>query len=304
VNRQVTGDLPFAISHSRYLLALERYRRMLLDVQKVRALQMSVPLFVQGTDPASVNDDLNARLAWIIGIVLDRALNIAEPAANIGDHHVARDELGTRMCRIDFVSCFQSVSFRTVCVRIYLDVKIDVSTAGKDSNRSAKRNVSPENDTSATHVWLVLWKAARAVEQNAINSVSRVGLGLSDFAVLEALLHKGPQSVNVIGKRILLTSGSITTAIDRLEARKLVQRTPHPEDQRARLVQLTARGKRIIEDAFRQHALDMEETMAVLTPGERLELTRLLKKVGIFAATRTTVSREAEGSRSEFVKPQ
>jgi MarR family transcriptional regulator, 2-MHQ and catechol-resistance regulon repressor len=122
----------------------------------------------------------------------------------------------------------------------------------------AKRNLNPKSNVTATHAWLVLWKAARAVEQNAISSVSGLGLGLSDFAVLEVLLHKGPQPVNVIGKKILLTSGSITTAIDRLESRRLVHRTPHPEDQRARLVQLTDRGKRLIEDAFRQHSLDME----------------------------------------------
>ena len=150
----------------------------------------------------------------------------------------------------------------------------------------AKDNRNSKDDASATHVWLILWKAAHAIEQNAISSVSRLDLGLSDFAVLEALLHKGAQPVNVIGKRILLTSGSITTAIHRLESRKLVYRTPHPEDQRARLVQLTDRGKRLIEDAFRQHAVDMEETMAILTPSERLELIRLLKKVGMFAAAR------------------
>jgi MarR family 2-MHQ and catechol resistance regulon transcriptional repressor len=54
-----------------------------------------------------------------------------------------------------------------------------------------KGNLSPKNEVNATHVWLILWKAARAVEQNAISSVSGLGLGLSDFAVLEALLHKG-----------------------------------------------------------------------------------------------------------------
>jgi MarR family 2-MHQ and catechol resistance regulon transcriptional repressor len=143
-----------------------------------------------------------------------------------------------------------------------------------------------KNDPSATHVWLVLSKAARAVVQNARNSGAGLGLCLSDFALLDALLHKGAQPGNVIGKRVLLTSGSITTAIDRLESRNLVRRTPHPEDQRARLVQLTGRGKRLIENAFRQHALDMEETMAVLTPTERVELTRLLKKAGLFAAAR------------------
>lgn len=135
-------------------------------------------------------------------------------------------------------------------------------------------------------MWLILWKAARAVEQNAITSVSELGLGLSDFAVLELLLHKGAQPVNVIGKKILLTSGSITTAVDRLERRKLVHRKAHPEDRRARLVELSEKGKRLIECAFDQHALDMEETIAVLTSSERVELIRLLKKVGKFAAAR------------------
>ncbi len=109
---------------------------------------------------------------------------------------------------------------------------------------------------------------------------------MSDFAVLEMLLHKGPQAVNVIGKKVLLTSGSMTTAIDRLESRKLVRRTPHPEDQRARLVELTEKGAKIIACAFRQHARDMERTIAVLTPAERLELIKLLKKLGTFAAAK------------------
>jgi MarR family 2-MHQ and catechol resistance regulon transcriptional repressor len=142
--------------------------------------------------------------------------------------------------------------------------------------------------TSGLHVWLILWKAARAVEQNARNSVFAMGLGLSDFAVLEVLLHKGPQPVNTIGQKILLTSGSITTAIDRLESRNLVRRTPHPEDRRARLVELTKDGRKLIECAIRRHALDMEETIAVLPHAERAELTRLLKKLGKYAASTGT----------------
>jgi MarR family transcriptional regulator, 2-MHQ and catechol-resistance regulon repressor len=90
----------------------------------------------------------------------------------------------------------------------------------------------------------------------------------------------------VIGKKVLLTSGSITSAIDRLESKKLVHRMAHPVDGRTRLVELTDKGKRLIESAFRQHARDMEQTIAVLTPDERVELVRLLKKVGIFAAAR------------------
>ena len=145
--------------------------------------------------------------------------------------------------------------------------------------------------TSAIHVWLVLSRAARAIEQNAINSVSALGLGLSDFAVLEVLLNKGPLPVNVIGRKVLLTSGSTTSAIDRLEAKNLVQRTAHPEDLRTRIVQLTEPGRSLIEEAFRRHAADLEETMMVLKSNERGELVRILKKVGLWAASRLPVDK-------------
>ena len=151
--------------------------------------------------------------------------------------------------------------------------------------RLATRSSTP-NREAATHVWLVVWKAAHAIEQNALRSVSGLGLGLSEFAVLEVLLHKGPQPVNIIGKKVLLSSGSITTAVDRLESRKLVRRTADKGDLRARIVQLTQKGRRLIERAFRQHAMDMEETMAVLRSGERTDLVGLLKKVGMWAAAR------------------
>ena len=135
-------------------------------------------------------------------------------------------------------------------------------------------------------VWLILWKAFRAIEKNAMQSVSGLGLGLSDFAVLEALLHKGPLPVNTVGKRVLLTSSSITAAIDRLEARKLLRRVTIPRDRRSRIVELTETGRHLIERAFQRHANDMEETMAVLKTNERAELVRLLKKVGLWAAAR------------------
>ena len=137
------------------------------------------------------------------------------------------------------------------------------------------------NESSAVHVWLVLWKAAKALEHTAMRSVSGLGLGLSDFAVLELLLHKGPQPVNAIGKKVLLTSGSITTAVDRLESKKLVRREGDPEDRRSRIVALSAAGRRLIAGAFRKHAKDMERALEVLDRSDRTELVHLLKKAGL-----------------------
>jgi MarR family 2-MHQ and catechol resistance regulon transcriptional repressor len=139
---------------------------------------------------------------------------------------------------------------------------------------------------SGVHVFLVLWKAARAVEAYAEKSISELEMCGSDFAVLEALLHKGPLPVNEIGRKVLLTSGSITVAVDRLETRGLVERRPSDADRRARMVHLTREGKKLITRVYADHAADMERlASASLTRAERDTLIRLLKKMGYAAAS-------------------
>src|SRR5437867_13429710 len=100
----------------------------------------------------------------------------------------------------------------------------------------------PSADRSGVHVWLVLMKAHRSLVRHAARSIVALDMCISDFGALEVLLHKGPQPVNEIGRRVELTSGSITTAIDRLEERGLVARAAHASDRRARVVDLTPAG--------------------------------------------------------------
>ena len=140
---------------------------------------------------------------------------------------------------------------------------------------------------SGVHVFLVLWKAARAVESYGENSIAQLEMCGSDFAVLEALLHKGPLPVNEIGKKVLLTSGSITVAVDRLEDKGLVERRAHGTDRRAKIVHLTREGKKLITRVYADHATDMEQLAAAsLTKKERETLIRLLKQIGYEAADR------------------
>ena len=147
--------------------------------------------------------------------------------------------------------------------------------------------LEPLTGGSGVHVFLVLWKAARAVEAYAENSVSQLEMCGSDFAVLEALLHKGPLPVNEIGKKVLLTSGSITAAVDRLEDKNLVERRAHGSDRRARIVHLTREGKKLITRVYTDHAVDMERlASASLTRKERDVLIQLCKKIGYEAVAR------------------
>lgn len=143
-------------------------------------------------------------------------------------------------------------------------------------------NTTPKNelDTSGVHLWLVLWKAFRAMEAHAGRSIAGLGLCQSDFGVMEALLHKGPLAVKALGEKVLLTSGSMTAAIDRLERRGWVARGGDPEDRRSRIVRLTPEGRKTIQALFRGHQRDMERATAALTASERGQLIALLKKLG------------------------
>ena len=137
--------------------------------------------------------------------------------------------------------------------------------------------------TSGTALWLIVWKAHDALREHAYRHIRSLGIGLSDFAVLEMVLHKGPAPVNAIGQKVGLTSGSITAAVDRLERKGLVARRPDPGDRRARVVHLTAGGRKLIARAFAGHAAAMETATSGLTAAGKAQAARLLKKLGLRA---------------------
>ena len=152
------------------------------------------------------------------------------------------------------------------------------------SSKRQLRAAAP--DVTGTHVWLVLFKAYRSVQRHAERSIRATDLGLSDFATLELLLHKGPQRVNEIGRRIQLTSGSITTAVDRMQQRGLVKRAADAQDRRASVVELTAKGRALITQVFAAHQASMDLAAGALSKTERGALIQLLKKLGISADQR------------------
>jgi MarR family 2-MHQ and catechol resistance regulon transcriptional repressor len=135
------------------------------------------------------------------------------------------------------------------------------------------------------HIRLLLWKANKAVEKVERNSIDGTGLLLSEFTVMEVLLHKGPLPINTIGKKVLLTSGSMTAAVNRLENKGLVTRVQDPSDHRCFYVHLTNEGANVIRKAYDKHACNLETAAEVLTAAEREDLARLLKKYGRHADT-------------------
>jgi len=125
-----------------------------------------------------------------------------------------------------------------------------------------------------------MMRAADALTTRMHRHLADQGLTVSQFGVLEALYHKGCLCQRDIGRKILKTSGNMTTVIDNLEKRGLVVREKDLADRRRLSVRLTRAGFGLIDALFPDHAAIAEQAFAVMAPAELLILGDLLKKVG------------------------
>lgn len=148
----------------------------------------------------------------------------------------------------------------------------------------AKPKRPPEEGAEALRLWVVLARSAGAVAKHSERDIARHGLTPGEFAVLEALYHKGPLLLGEVQRKILASSGGVTYLVDRLEAQGLVERRACPGDRRARFAALTGAGETLIGRIFPAHSRAMARAVSGLTPAERRTATELLRKLGLAAA--------------------
>ena len=146
---------------------------------------------------------------------------------------------------------------------------------------------SQEGGTSAASLWLVMMKAYRSMQTYVESTMAAMNIGLSDFAIMEALLHKGPMNMSQLGESVLLANPSMTAAVDRLNRQGFVTRQNGTDDKRVRTVDLTCNGRELIARVYAQHEKDLECVMSEVCPGERTRLRTALKSIGLAAKAKT-----------------
>lgn len=144
-------------------------------------------------------------------------------------------------------------------------------------------SLSETAEATALKLFVVLSRAQAAVARHADADVARHGLTVTEFAILEALYHRGPLLLGDLQRKILVTSGGITYLVDRLERRGLVTRQPSPDDRRARFAALTAEGEALIARIFPEHAETIARAVAGLSPAEQAQAIELLRALGTAA---------------------
>jgi DNA-binding MarR family transcriptional regulator len=174
------------------------------------------------------------------------------------------------------------------------------------------KRVRPDLDTSPAEV---LQRITRAfgLQSMSFNSVfARYGLTWGEHLVLAALRRAGPpyrMNPTTLFNAMVLSSGAMTNRLDRLEEMGLIRRLPDPNDRRGRLVELTPKGLKLVDESVAAHFANEDRLLQGLSDRERTTLASLLKKLLLSepfqaldpaakAASRRAPSSPARGSRS------
>ncbi|MGH2316387.1 MarR family winged helix-turn-helix transcriptional regulator [Planococcus sp. SE5232] len=126
----------------------------------------------------------------------------------------------------------------------------------------------------------VLVRATDALHELIKTDVAQYGLNPTEFSVLELLYHRGQQPIQLIGKKVLIASSSITYVVDKLETKNYVIRKACPEDRRVTFAELTDSGQQLMDEIFPKHEQVINQAFQGMEQSEMEEMIRTVKKIG------------------------
>jgi DNA-binding MarR family transcriptional regulator len=138
----------------------------------------------------------------------------------------------------------------------------------------------PDLDTEPLQVLSRVSRLARHLDRARRAAFEGHGLEPWEFDVLSALRRQGPPyqlSPGALLRTTLVTSGTMTNRIDRLEEAGLVRRHPDPQDKRGVLVRLTAQGRARVDAALAELLTSERALLHPIPAGSRQTLADLLR---------------------------
>ncbi len=136
-----------------------------------------------------------------------------------------------------------------------------------------------EGRISQTMLWVRLAATFNLLYQEIKKDLARENLTVSQLDILVCLDRTKGLPLSEVADRLLVTGGNVTGIIDRLESAGLVTRQRDSKDRRVVWARLTEKGYSMYKQLLPRYIETMNSINAYLTPEERKELMRLLKKL-------------------------
>ncbi|PPF55990.1 MarR family transcriptional regulator [Clavibacter michiganensis] len=139
----------------------------------------------------------------------------------------------------------------------------------------------PDLDPSPMAVIGRLSRAATSVTAELASTFARHGIDASTFDALATLRRQGSPyrlAPAALASEAMVTTSAVAQRLNRLESLGLITRLPHPDDGRAKLVELTMAGKELVDHVLPDHLATEEALLENLSPQERKMLAELLSR--------------------------
>lgn len=140
----------------------------------------------------------------------------------------------------------------------------------------------PDVDRDAMALFARLNRAAELVNARTEALARAYGGNKGDGDVVFALRRSGPPyrlSPTAIARALLMTTGTMTGRLDRLERRGVIRRVPNPQDRRSLDIELTEEGLRMADEAVATHDATLREIAGGLSEADRVDLDRVTRTI-------------------------
>lgn len=124
-----------------------------------------------------------------------------------------------------------------------------------------------------------LVSAYQAFERYSAPDVKAMGLTTTQFDVIATLGNQPPMTCKELGEKTLVTKGTLTGVLERLESKGIVERKLNPGDARSQMIGLTAAGQSLFEKVFPAHLQHLEKAFSKLSEQELSEVTKSLQSM-------------------------
>jgi len=141
-------------------------------------------------------------------------------------------------------------------------------------------NSKNKTEQNIMNTYVKLLRAAETITVVTHRHLAAENLTVSQFGVLEALFHLGSMCQSDVAKKNLKSTANITTVVDNLEKRGLVERQRSSKDRRYITLHLTEAGHNLIERVFPGHVQGVIQSFSTLSEAECQQLGQLCKKLG------------------------
>jgi MarR family 2-MHQ and catechol resistance regulon transcriptional repressor len=128
-------------------------------------------------------------------------------------------------------------------------------------------------------IWKSISHSWKLINKEAERALSSTGLSLGEVRILHSLHESGPVHITKLTGELLVTAGAITSLVDGLEAKGLVERGRRKEDRRVVTIGITSKGEATIKKAIALHKQYIARKFKALSSRQISLLVELLDRL-------------------------